>query len=90
MTSKRKKVFMSFCPLWAPFFSNQSKLGAIFARIFKVFAQIFGDFGRVSQILQTLPEFSPNQNFWGCACTSASCNHCHMHRWWNRGGGAWA
>jgi len=31
----------------APFLSNQSKLGAIFARIFMEFARIFRDFSKV-------------------------------------------
>jgi len=36
VTSKQKqKLFMSF---WAPFFSNRTMLGAIFAQIFKEFA----------------------------------------------------
>jgi len=67
MTSK--KVFMWFCTCWAPFFSNQSTLGAIFVHI-------FWDFAKVSNFLQILPRFpwilpgfSPNQNFWGCAFT---------------------
>ena len=53
MTSK-KKVFMWFwAPFfqikksWAPCFSNQSTLGAIFARIFREFFKIFRDFAKV-------------------------------------------
>jgi len=61
---------------WAPLLSNQSKLGAIFARIFMEFAQSFRDFRKFSQILPRfpliLPGFSPNQNLWGCACTPVS------------------
>jgi len=43
MTSD-KKLFISF---WAPFVSNQSMLGAIFAHIFREFSQIFRDFTRI-------------------------------------------
>ena len=61
----------------APFLSNQSKLGAISARIFMEFAQIFQ---RFSQILPRfplilprfsgiLPGFSTDQNIWEWACT---------------------
>jgi len=50
-------------------------LGAIFARIFKEFAQIFKDFAR---IFIDFARFLINQNFWGCACTTASfLHHCY-------------
>jgi len=69
--------------IWSPFFSNQSTMGAIFARIFREFAEIirgftkvFTYFAQISTILSVfwgiLPGFSPNQNFWGCTCTPAS------------------
>jgi len=60
---KQKKVFMWFCTRWAPFFLNQSTLGAILARIFREFAQIFPGF------TDLFPGFSPNKTFWGSACT---------------------
>ena len=40
MTSK-EKVLMWFCKRWEPFFTNQTRLGAIFARIFRDFVQLF-------------------------------------------------
>ena len=43
----QKKVFMWFCRRWASFFSNQTTLGAIFARIFREFAQICRYFAKV-------------------------------------------
>jgi len=50
----------------APLFSNQSMLAAIFA-------QIFREFRRFSEILpgfyRILLRLSPNQNYWGCDCT---------------------
>ena len=63
-------------------FSNQTTLGPIFARIlrkfaqiFRGFAQVFTDFAQISTDLPIfsgiLPGFSPDQNFWGCACTPA-------------------
>jgi len=63
-----------------PFLSNQSKLAAIFARIFMEFAQIFKNFLKVLQMLPRfplilpgfsgiLPRFPSNQNIWACACT---------------------
>ena len=70
-------IFMWFC---MPFLSNQSKLAAIFARIFMEFAQIFKNFLKVLQMLPRfplilpgfsgiLPRFPSNQNIWACACT---------------------
>jgi len=48
----------------------------IFARIFRKFAQIFRDFAKVftdfAQNSADFLGFSPNQNFWGCTCTSTS------------------
>ena len=58
VTSK-EKLSMSF---WAPFFSNQSMLGAIFAHIFREFVKVFRDF---AWFLGILPGFSPNQHCWG-------------------------
>jgi len=57
MTSK-KQLFMS---IRAPFFSNQSMLGAIFAQILEILPGFYG----------ILAGFSPNQNFLTCGCTPA-------------------
>jgi len=61
--------------IWAPLFSNQSILDAIFAQIFMEFWKVLRDFARIlkdfNRILKDLPGFSPNQNFWGCGCTPA-------------------
>ena len=42
--TSEKKLFMSF---WAPFFSNQSMLGTIFAHIFRELVKVFRDFARI-------------------------------------------
>jgi len=61
---------MSF---WAPFFSNQSMLGAIFAHIFREFVKVFRDF---AWFLGILPGFSPNQHCWG-GLHSRLVHQCH-------------
>ena len=72
MTS-RKKVFMWFRTRWAPFLP-------VFSWILPRYLGILRRFQRFSQILPRflqilpgisgiLPGFSPNQKFWGCACT---------------------
>ena len=40
----QKKVAMWFCKSWAPFFSNQTRFGAIFTQIFRDFANVCTDF----------------------------------------------
>jgi len=51
-------------------------LVTIFVCIFRELAHICRDFVNVYRVLlrfpHTLPGFSPNQNFWGCACILAS------------------
>jgi len=56
----------------APFFSNQSTLGAIFACIFREFAQIFRDFAKVFTDFQRLfPDFHQIKTFGGALETPA-------------------
>jgi len=51
-----KKAFVRF---WAPFFSNQSTLGAIFPRIFRESTQIFKDFAKAfTDFAQISTDFS--------------------------------
>ena len=44
-------VFMLFCQHWAPFFSNQTRLEAIFSQIFRDFAKVFTNFAQISMNL---------------------------------------
>ena len=64
-----KKDLHVILPTLGAFFSNQTTLGAIFAGILVRFSKICPDFYRVCLDFQG---FSPNQNFWVCACTPAS------------------
>jgi len=54
--TSEKNLFMSF---WAPFFSNQSMLGTIFAHIFRELVKVFRDFARI---------FTKSE-LWGGTCT---------------------
>ena len=67
-SDRQKKLFV----ILGAIFSNQSMLGAIFARVCSDFQGFCEDSEILSRFPGILPGFSPNQNFWGCACTPAS------------------
>jgi len=72
---------------WAPFFSNQSRLGATIAHIFREFAQIFMDFVKVfrdfdqnsTDFQEFCPDFYQIKTFGGASAPSP--NRRLLHQW---------